>query len=236
LCEIPDISGVDVFSDSVTDVSVIFHLRELRELGLYCKAKVAGDFKHLKHLERLGLGWRSAFETALCLDTLRELNVIDYPDKDLTPWAVNPKLQRLCLQSRKLESLSGIERFPSIRELNLFRCRRLDSLNEIKPATSIQQLRISQCANIKDLSPVAHLTELRELEIENCPEIDSIVPIAKCHKLQRLQIAGKTTILNGDFSSLSKLPNLKKVLLANRKHYSHTGEELVRAVKTELIG
>lgn len=86
--------------------------------------------------------------------------------------------------------------------------------------------RISDCANIRDWSPISGLRELKVLEIENCHDIDSVVPIAKCRKLERLQIAGNTTILNGDLSSLTTLPNLRTVLLARRKHYSHSDEEL----------
>ena len=134
------------------------------------------------------------------------------------------------LSSRKLERLTGIERFRNVERLDLFRCRKLDSLSELAHSTLLRSLRLNQCPSIVDLSPISHLAELRELEIENCGEIHSIAAVAKCKKLQRLQIAGNTTVLDGDLTStsLKRLPNLKEVLLAKRRHYSHTGEELER--------
>jgi hypothetical protein len=55
-------------------------------------------------------------------------------------------------------------------------------------------------------------------------------PISKCRKLERLQIAGNTTVLDGDLGSLMSLLRLKEVLLAQRKHYTHTAEQLEHRV------
>jgi hypothetical protein len=226
LVELPGVHGVDILSDKVTDVSPIFRLRKLKTLSLYCKAKVAGDFTQLTHLQCVGLGWRSVFGSVFDLGTLQTINIIGYPEKDLTRWTSNRQLERLRLESRELETLRGIECFPNIRQLELYRCRNLQSLDEVGSSASIQELRISHCASIRDLSPISCLSELRVLEIEDCHDIDSVVPIAKCRTLQRLQISGNTTILNGDLSSLTTLPDLRTVLLAKRKHYSHSAEEL----------
>lgn len=226
LLTIPGIHGVDVMSDRVTDVSPIFQMKRLKTVSLYTKAKVAGDFTQLTHLQRVGLGWRSVFQSLYHLDTLRRINIIGYPEEDLTRWAYNTQLERLKLQSRRLECLRGIERFPNIRQLHLYGCRKLQSLDEIGASSSIQELAISHCANIRDWSPISRLSNLRVLEIEDCHDIDSVMPFARCRQLERLQISRNTTILNGDLSSLKALPNLRTVLLARKKHYSHTDDEL----------
>jgi hypothetical protein len=226
LLEIPGIHGVDVLSDRVTDVSSIFRLKKLRTVSLYCKAKVAGDFSELVQLQSVGLGWRSVYESVFDLTTLRRISIIGYPDKDLARWATNGDLERLRLESRELEGLGGIARFPNVRQVHLYRCRRLHSLEEIGSAISIQELRMSRCTSIRDWSPISRLSKLRVLEIEDCQDIDSARPFAECRRLERIQIAGNTTILNGDLSSLASLPNLRTVLLSRRKHYSHSAEEL----------
>jgi hypothetical protein len=228
LLKIPDIRGVDIISDSVTDVSPIFQLKELRSLSLYCKAKVAGDFGKLKKLENLGLDWQNVYRSAFELDTLRRLNVLHYPDADLSNLSPNVHLKDLFLSSNRLVSLSGIERFPNIERIDIFRCRHMRSLKSIKPARLIRTLTIDQCPNIKDLSPLSYLTELTTLEIENCRDIQSLKPLVRCGKLKRLQIAGNTTVIDGNLSPLMKLSRLKEVLLAKRKHYSHSDEELSR--------
>jgi hypothetical protein len=226
LLEIPGIHGVDILSDKVVDVSPIFRLKNIKTLSLHCKAKVAGDFSELGQLQCVGLDWRDVYESVFGLDTLRSINILGYPDTDLTRWAANGALERLRLQSRKLENLDGITHFPNVRQVHLYRCRVLQSLDAIGSLISIHELRLSVCPRIRDLSPISHLSELRVLEIEDCQDIDSVVPIAKCRRLERLQIAGDTTILDGDLSNLVALPNLRTVLLARKKHYSHSAEEL----------
>ncbi len=131
-----------------------------------------------------------------------------------------------------MESLKGIERFPNIRNLELFKCRKLISLETIEVAVSLRKLRLGRCPGVSELAPISRLTELRELEMESCGEIQSLKPVAKCKKLRRLQVAGETTILDGDLGFLLKLPDLKEILLRNRKHYSHTGDELERKSPT----
>lgn len=229
LLDIPGVHGVDVLSDKVIDVSPIFQMKKLKTLSLYCKAKVAGDFSKLEHLQSVGLGWRNVYGSVFGLHTLLCINIIGYPDKDLTRWGANGELDQLRLESRKLEGLGGVERFSNIRRLHLYRCRRLQSLEKIGASISLRELRVSHCASIRDWSPISRLSELRVLEIEDCHDIHSVDPIVKCRKLERLQIAGDTTILNGDLSSLATLPNLRTVLLARRKHYSHSAEELEKA-------
>ena len=124
--------------------------------------------------------------------------------------------------------LTGIERFPSLKSLHLYQCRKLNRLDALANAQSIQTIRLSHCSALNDLSAIAQLHELRVLEIESCHTISSVAPLAQCKKLQRLQIAGDTVVADGDFSLLRKLEELKEVLLANKKHYSHTAEELQR--------
>ena len=228
LAEIPGIHGVDILSDNVTDVSSIFDLSELKTLSLYCKAKAAGDFANLKKLQRVSLGWRGVYTSVFGLDYLVRINILGFPDKDLSRWKRNRWLKELLLESDNLESVAGAERFPEVRWLDLSRCRVLSSLDAATSSTSIRKLSIKRCPRLRDLSPVSHLSELRELEIADCCNILSLAPICQCKKLGSLEISGTTTVLDGDMSCLKTLPNLKRVLLVHKKHYSHTADELER--------
>jgi len=226
LLEVPGIHGVDILSDKVTDVSPVFQIKTLKTLSLFCKAKVAGDFTKLENLQNVGLGWRPVYGSLFNLNILKRINIIGFPDKDLTRWKRNEKLKELRLESNSLESLTGLEQVQNITQLCLYKCPKLGALDAVVSAASIQKLSLGRCPSILDLSSVAKLTELKELEIEDCRDIQSLAPVAKCRKLEMLQIAGNTTVLDGDFTALTKLPNLKRVLLAQRKHYSHTANEL----------
>jgi hypothetical protein len=210
----------------VVDVSPVFAIEGLKTLSLYCKAKVAGDFLKLKKLQSIGLQWMPAYHSLFELKSLRRINVLGFPHTDLTCWKQNKRATCLRLSSSSLQSLVGIESFPSVRTLDLYRCRNLKSLAALATSPSIQTLHLSQCPGIDDLSPIARLRELRILEIEHCHRIRSVAPLAQCKKLKRLQIAGNTTVADGDFSPLENLAELKDVLLAHRKHYSHRAEEL----------
>lgn len=228
LTQIPSIEGVDVISNSVTDLSPIFRLLKIKTLSLTCPAKVAGDFGKLSALRSVFLTWRDVYESLFKHHGLLRININDYPDCNLARWAPSPELRDLRLCSSSLVSLCGIDRFPAIDQLRLFSCRKLSSLDAISSAKPLTRLRIDRCSRIRDLSPLSDLTELREFEVEDCGEILSLLPIAKCRKLESLQVAGNTTVLDGDFKKLKTLPHLKRVLLAQRKHYTLTAEDLER--------
>jgi len=219
--QIPGLHGIDLVSDRVRDVSPVFEIPDLKTLSLFCgKAKVGGDFSKLQHLESVGLQWRPIYESVLAHKSLRRVIVLGFPYTDLTGWAPNKRLASLKLSSNRLQSLAGIERFPNLKQLHLYRCRNLRSLKALTKSPKIEFLRLDQCAGVKDLSPIAELRKLKTLEIETCHTIRSISPLTKCKRLQRLQIAGNTTIADRDVSPLQKLPKLKELLLSRRKRYS----------------
>jgi hypothetical protein len=228
LLEIPGVRGVDILSEKVVDVSSVFELSNLKTLSLYCKAKVAGDFSRIKNLRRVSLAWRSVYGSVFNLDALIRINILDFPDKDLSRWKPNKHLKELRLESKRLENLVGIDRFPQINRLDLFRCNVLTSLDAIMSSKSIRKLNFNRCSRLYNFSPISHLSELRELGIEDCGEIQSLTPVCKCEKLESLRIAGNTTAIDGNLSCLETLSRLKKVFLVHGKHYSHQGDELER--------
>jgi hypothetical protein len=226
--KIPGIWGLDLMSDKVTDVSPIFEIVGLRTVSLFCKSKVAGDFLKLRKLESVGLQWRPVYKSIFGLRTLRQINILGFPHVDLTCWAANKMASELRLESRTLQSLAGIERFPSLKRLHLFRCRNLNRLDALPNAQSIREIQLSHCPSVNDLSEIAKLRDLRILEIQSCGAINSVAPLARCKKLQRLQISGNTVAADRDLSPLKNCKGLKEVLLAHKKYYSHTAEELER--------
>ena len=228
LREIPFIEGVEILSDKVTDVRPIVQLKKLKTLALTCRAKTPVDLASLQNLKSVFLTWRKAYESIFAHDQLVRINIVDYPNKDLTIWRQNNSLDELLIASKQLEGLLGIERFRNLKRLDLFNCRRLHSLRGLEQATCVQTLELDKCTGIGDLKAVSSLADLRELAIKSCGDIRSVAPLAKCTKMEFLQIAGNTTILDGDLSCLTTLQNLKKVLLVPRNHYSPRAENLER--------
>jgi len=219
LSEVPFIEGVEIISDKVTDLRPIDNLRRLRKVSLTCPARTPVDFSTFGRMEDIFLSWRNGYRSVFCLRTLKRINIVDYPQRDLTIWKENDQLRDLLLQSKTLESLAGIESFRNVRTLDLFRCRKLNSLKYLSAAACIRKFELDQCPGINDISEISKLTELRDLIIHDCGEIKSLSPIRHCRSLEILQVGGNTTITDGEIGVLETLPKLKRVLLAHRKHY-----------------
>jgi hypothetical protein len=85
------------------------------------------------------------------------------------------------------DSLLGIERFTSLRELELIGGD-FDDLHRIAGLQSLRSLKIV-CAKIKDLTPLAGLTELEDLEI-NFTFVEDLSPIDGLKNLGWLKLFG----------------------------------------------
>jgi internalin A len=229
LRDLPALEGVDILSEKVTDVRVITELANLRLLSLTCKATGSIDLVKLKRLVRVFLTWRDAYRSLFALHTLKKITILGYPERDLWIWPQpNQVLFEMYLSSRKLESLRGIGNFPKIGKLTISKCPKLACLDDLSTSTSLENFVLAKCPGVENLTSVSSLHDLRELSIEDCGEIHSLAPLAECKRLEFLQVAGNTTLLDGDLSPLLSLPKLREVLVARRKHYSHTAEQLER--------
>ena len=225
LSELPFMEGVEIISDRVTDIRPIESMRRLLTVSLTCPARRAIDLSRFGQLEAIFLCWQNAYRSIFCLNAFKRINIVDYPERDLTIWKEDDRLRELLLQSKNLESLAGMESFKNIRRLDLFRCRKLNSLKSVASASGIRKLELDQCSGISDISEISKLTELREIIIQNCGEIKSIAPLRACRNLEILQMGGSTTIKDGEIGVLATLPKLKRVLLAHRKHYRNFPRE-----------
>jgi Leucine-rich repeat (LRR) protein len=203
-------------------------LKTLKMLSLTCMAKTPIEFPALRYLKSVFLVWRVAYKSIFTANTMDRIDILDYPDTDLTNWSENTSLRELSVSSKKMDSLRGLNRFPNVQALGLFKCHKVASLVELATCKALLKLELDKCPNIFDLTPVSNLKELRELIIEDCGEIQSLAPVANCKNLELLQISGNTNVLDGDLSGLLRLPKLKRVLLAEKKHYSHIADDLER--------
>lgn len=219
LLNLPGLRGVEIFSPPIRDVSVINSLNELELLSLDCKTVTPLDFQRFSRLKSVFLTWRPAYRSLFDVTTLRYLNIIGFPATSLDVWKRNPKLKELKISSPKLESLTGIESFPVVEKLDLFRCRKLKSLEALRGKKSLKYLEIGQCPSGLDLGPIGSLRNLETLILDNCKEIETIAPLVHCKKLAVLQISCNTKILDGQFGCLKSLKNLVEFRVRRHKHY-----------------
>src|ERR1051326_6412775 len=107
LSEVPFLEGVEIVSDKVTDVRPLEKLPRLRKISLASPVRAAIDFSKFPQLQDIFLRWRKAYGSVFGLSTFKRINLLDYPEPDLTVWSENNGLRELQLQSKILESLAG---------------------------------------------------------------------------------------------------------------------------------
>lgn len=173
----------------------------IEELGIALKAKdVLPQNSKLSHLRLRNFSPSSGnFEALPAFNELTELSV-----------AVG-----------SVQSLSGIERFGNLREAEFAYLPKLKTVEAIGK-TSIQALHIEACSSIQDFGALAKCQRLRSLRYINCGALRSLAPLRDFKALEEFRF-GKTNVLDGD---MTPLMGLKSVGFLNKRHYSHTSEQI----------
>lgn len=224
-----NLRGIEVYAWDIKDISPIQDLVDLEFIGLECGFTKGIDFSIFPNLNICKLRWRAKAKSLFSCSSLRELNVINYPNSDLTALVEMKYLERLQLTSRSLLSLQGIDALKGLQILDLADCLKLESLEEIEDNFNLSSLELFNCKKVANISPLEKLLKLEKVSMENCGNIASLKPLRKNNNLSTLFFIGNTTIDDGDFSELLALPLLKEMWFANKRHYSHTREE-IRAI------
>ena len=213
-----ELQALEVTDWTISDVSPIHALHELRRLKVstYCETEI--DFAQFPHLEDVSIEWRAKARSLFGCWSLRKVFINRYRGKDLGEFCKLPQLQHLALANPTIEILQNSS-MPSLRFLGLHNAKRLKSLDGIDLQTALTQLEINGCRLITDLDPLRHLRELRHLELCDDGRIASLKPIAGLSQLAELHFYGTTSIQDGDLSPLLRL-NLTRVSFADRPHYN----------------
>src|SRR5438477_345138 len=82
------------------DVRPLETLPRLRRISLACPVRAAIDFSKFFQLQDIFLCWRKAYGSVFGLGTFNRINLLDYPERDLTVWNENNRLRELQLQSK----------------------------------------------------------------------------------------------------------------------------------------
>lgn len=157
-----------------------------------------------------------------------------------------PQLKILTIQGWKDPDLSGLPRTSGLELLILNLCR-LESLNGIESFFKLADLRLYGCHQLEDLEALNQLSEsLSNLEFEACKRINSQqLSVLKLNQLERLSVLlslddihfvgnfpalkrlGFRSVEDGDLNAIVNHPSMTGVgFPGNKKHYSHTREEL----------
>jgi hypothetical protein len=228
-CE-PDLSFVAdwpikrllVLDRSITDLTPLSRLGQtLEDLSIQAAPGTTIDLTTLPRLRALAGAWDEVRDTLYAPEYLSRLVVFDYEPVDLDPLTVQPSLQKIQLKvARRLETLDGIARFPTLTTLKIATARPLHELNALSAAdATLRELDLESCPDVYDIDALSALTELRYLGISDCGRIPSISAVGELLLLECLYAWGSTRVEDGDLSPLLRLSRLKEIRMRDRREY-----------------
>lgn len=212
--------GVEIYSWNVKDISPLEHLLGLESIGLQCEFSKSPDFSAFNKLSHLQIMWRPKAVSVFACKGLQLLNVINFPEQDLTKLQDMDSLHTLKLTSRKLSSLSGIESLKSLKELDLADCSKLTTVSGVESCELLESLAIDGCKKVSECPPVKNLVNLQSLSFNDGGKIKSLAPLSESKSLKTVSFYGTTDIEDGDLDVLTRIESLKSVKFGDRKHYS----------------
>lgn len=228
LAEADGLHELDVIHHTLKDDGGVQSVPGLIDLGLETYSQVPIDFRLLLRLRRLHFNWRPRGETALECTGLEELSVSGLPHGDLRALAKLRNLRRLRVaNTRRLESLAGIDTLPQLQQLSLIDLPCLRSLAGVEGlGQTLERLDVDSCRRIDDVEPLAAVTALRRLSLASCGQVASLRPLLGLARLEQFYFTEATVIADGDLSVLLGLPSLREAWFMDRRHYSHRREEI----------
>lgn len=216
------VEKIDTAFTSVDDFTGIYQLANLKSLYLGDITKKEIDFTKLPNLEECCFQWRNNVKGFFDLKKLKKLTILKYKNKTLEGFNQITTLTELSIfDSSSIISLKGINGL-KISKLNLGLLPKLESLDYIDQLSeSLNEIELDTCKKIKSIEIISKLPNLEIFNAYNCGEIDSINSIRVLKKLKEICVG--FTVVDGD---MSPCIGLKSVTFVNKKHYSHTLNEI----------
>lgn len=231
---LPELESLVLLHSNISNIGAIHYLHELRELTVdtYCQTPI--DFSRFPALRKCFLEWRPGSESVMAARSLEELYINGFPLHDLAAFELLPLVRSIKLGNGALTTLRGLDAFPSLLEFGLYGQRRLRSLQGIELISQeLERLDLEKCKSIVSLAPISKLTRLRDLWFVDCGAIQSLAPVIGLRKLETVYFYESTKIDDGDLSPLLALPALRDVSFMNRRHYTHTREQVQASLGRE---
>ena len=215
------LQALEITDWNAEDVRAVNGLHDLRLLKIFTYCKTEIDFSGFPLLTECALEWRSRARSVFKHKALRKLFLNRYTGKDLLAFVEMESLESLSLASPRLVDLTGVERLLRLSFLGVYGARRLQGLDGIQVLSELTELEVNDCPGVGNLGPLGALVGLRALQLCDDGDIESIGPLASLTNLESLLFYGSTNVVDGDLSVIGKLPSLRKVVFADRSHYTN---------------
>jgi len=231
------LKGIDI---GITDfdISPIHELDGLEDINIPFNFGGRIDFTRFKHLKSVFINWENAgVESLFECPQLERVSIMKYGGLSLMDFEKLPNLKELFLYEPRSISLEGIGSLEKLERLEISNAKKLKDLGDLEDLLSLKKLFLHGAKHLEDLHPVMYLKNLRILNLDNLGKISSIKFLETLKNLEEFYMAESTNIEDGDLSVLEHLRKhhkLDKVIFTNRRHYSHTREQLGYQVPPEV--
>ncbi|WP_338754934.1 hypothetical protein [Bacillus sp. FJAT-52991] len=224
LSECPNVQYLDVMNSFLTDISGVYHIKNL--LGLSFSEvddnrNIELDLSKLVTLKSLYIDWNKRIKGLEQLTNLKELGLWKYrpTERDLSNLKSLMNLEKLVISDSRIDSLLGIENMNKLKEINLDNLKSLVHIGDLKVLNhSLEKLVIESCKKIADFHELHHLYHLKELTLLGCGEIPSLKFAKNLKNIIFLNFYS-TFIRDGD---LNPCLHVDIVNFQDKKHYTHS--------------
>jgi protein phosphatase 1 regulatory subunit 7 len=222
LRNLKSIERLGILDAPSTGLEAIEEMDSLVDLSLntYFKSKI--DFTKLSKLKYCSLDWYKGTETILNATSLTHLYIDEFKTKDFSKLANLKNLEILAIKNSNIEDISCLSGLINLKKLELINCKKLTDFTPLTKLKTLEWLRIDGTKEVGNIEFVRNMASLKIFSVCDTNNIESIEPLKDLTGLKAVAFVGnKTTIVDGDLSYLTKLPNLALLWFGSRKHYSH---------------
>ena len=219
------ITGFEIIHRTIRDITPIHSLSALEDLSIQTGCTTRIDFPSFSRLRHCRVRWRPGARSIFDCGALETLFLDYYKEADIDSVKRLPALRGLVITNGPLRSITPVAALQGLTKLELINLRRLATLDGIQGLTGLERLEVDGCP-VVSVDIIAPLRRLRFLKLANIGAVESFRPLAGLQALEELHFWEQTDVCDGDLAFLLSLGRLREVSFMNRRHYSHTNEEI----------
>lgn len=190
---------------------------------------------HEIHPLEVSFDWKNDRKENIDLTDCQTLTVRHYNTKkhnfDDLPYIRN--LKKLIIISSNIETLIGIEKYPDLESLELSYVSKILSIDNISSIKTLKLLSIFNAKRINDYSVIGMLENVEVLRICDSGDINDINFISYMHSLKSFSFSGSNIVDGNLYPILNHVPVLEFVGFNNKRHYSHSWEDICKQLKLD---
>lgn len=222
---------------SITNISVanvvnfesIYSFRKLKTL--YCeKVDLHIDFEKFVSLQNIGIFYNKNFKNLGNLKQLKSAVISKFNEKDMQLFSNWSSIKVLHIYQSQIESLQGLAELRRIDTLCLAHNRKLKDISCINQLDYVADVLFEKNSGLRDYSVLTNNQSIHGLFIS---ELDNLEFVKSMKSLTSFRF---WNCKDGNLFPLLENPTLNEVnFTPNKKHYSHTLEEIKRLITSTKI-